>query len=329
METTIKRSAARARILLKERGLPYSDEIELHASGRQFPGGGHYGIEIPVVTSLTILETTIRLLQEAGINRARFGETVGSFLLSDSEIKEMLHCCAENGYGMLFSIGPRPEYDRKATFYRTDFGIEQGRALNNNEAFAHAVDGALRLIDFGCRGIINYDIGVLRTLSRLRTEGIIPQDTVFATSTHSVVSNAMIAEAYVENGADNLVVLHDVGLPVLQDIRAHVPDSVSISLPIDVYKSKGGFIRYGEIPEIVQICAPVFLKLGASAQAHPYDPVGKDNIARRIKRIEIGLEHLARSGIEATYLPDDSPFWLVPRPAQSASTSRTLTSAPV
>ncbi len=313
MESTIKRGAARARSLLQERGIPYSDEVPLRSSGKQFPGGGQYGIEIPVVTSLKILETIVPLLQNAGIMRARFGETVGELVLSESEKMEMLACCNETGYGMLFSTGPRPEYDRKATFARSEFGIEQGRVLNNHEAFAHAIDGALRVIDAGCKGIITYDLGVLRTLSRLRHDGVIPKDTTFATSTHSMVANAMIAEVYVENGANNLVVLHDISLQVVQEIRAHVPDSVSISLPIDVYKAKGGFIRFGEIPEIIQVGAPIFLKMGASAQGHPYDAVTKDGIARRVERVKIGLDHLARSGLDAACLPDDSPYWLIPR----------------
>lgn len=313
MNLEIKRGASRAREWLRKRDYPYSDEIPLVASNRQFPGGGHYGIEVPVVTSLRILETMIGGLKEAGIHRARFGETVGSFLLPDSELREMLHCCAEHQYGMLFSIGPRPEYDRKATFYRTEFGIEQGRRLNNNDAIACAVEDALRLADFGCRGIIIYDIGVMSILSRMRAEGLIPADTTFATSTHCMVANPLIADIYAEKGADNLVVLHDIGLPVLQEMRKRLPDRISISLPIDVYKSKGGFLRYYEIPEVVQVASPVFLKLGASAQAHPYDPVGQDNLRRRVTRIVLGLEHLRKAELDAKPLPNDSPFWLVPR----------------
>jgi hypothetical protein len=47
--------------------LPYSDEIILKASGREFAGGGHYGAEVPVVNSLQVLEATLGLLKKEGL----------------------------------------------------------------------------------------------------------------------------------------------------------------------------------------------------------------------------------------------------------------------
>jgi len=309
----IIRGGQNARKWLEENNYPYSDEIPLKASPYEFMDGGHYGLEMPVVNSLKILEQTIECLRKNGINRIRFGETKGSFLLSDKEIRDMLALCRDNSYGMLFSIGPRPEYDRKAAFYRSEFGLEQGRHINNNDGIACAVEDALRLTSFGCRALIVYDIGVMRILNRMKKTGALPSDTLLATSTHSMVCNPMIAEIHVENGAGNLVVLHDIGLPVLQEMRKVLKNNVSISLPIDVYASKGGFIRYYEIPEIIQIAAPVMLKLGASAQAHPYDSVGQTIIEQRVKNVLIGLEFLERSNLPLKMLNQNSSHWCIPK----------------
>ena len=56
------------------------------------------------------------------------------------------------------------------------------------------------------------------------------------------------------------------GLPRVQDMRA-LSRSSSWTSPREVYGQKGGFIRFYEVPELVQICSPMMLKVGASAQS--------------------------------------------------------------
>ncbi len=306
------RGAGRARRWLKGNNLPYSDEIPLQSSGAEFAEGGHYGVEIPVVNSFKVLEATIALIKQEGLPVTRFNETLGAFLLSDAEVKEMLAICRENGIGMVFSLGPRPEYDRKAAFYRGNFGLSQGRRVNNNDALAVSVEEALRLSELGCRGLIVYDLGVLRLLSRMKQEGILPQDVMIKTSSHCIVSNPMTSAVYAETGANSVTVTHDVGLPVLQEMRKATKDLV-LDIPTDVYGSKGGFIRFYEIPELVQIASPVFLKMGASAQAHPHDPVSQSTIQQRVQRVALGLEHLQRAGMPFKYINNASPHYCIPR----------------
>src|SRR5437763_594727 len=120
--TEITRGAGRARAWLADHDLPYSDEIPLGASSTTFDAGGQYGVEVPVVNNFHTLEATLRLLREEGLPVTRFNETLGAFLLSDAEVSDMLALCRENGVGMVFALGPRPEYDRKAAFYRGGFG---------------------------------------------------------------------------------------------------------------------------------------------------------------------------------------------------------------
>jgi len=311
LDSGIVRGASRARQWLRDNDLPYSDEIELQASGREFTDGGHYGVEIPVVNSFKVLEATLGLLKAEGLPVTRFNETLGAFLLSDAEVSDMLALCRESGAGMVFALGPRPEYDRKAAFYRGGFGASQGRRINNNDALAQSAEEALRLTEMGCRGLIAYDLGVIRMLSEMRTAGVLPADLMIKSSSHCIVSNPMTAKVYQENGTNSVTTMHDLGLAVLQDMRRTAPE-LTMDVPTDVYGSKGGFIRFYEVPELVQICSPMMLKIGASAQSHPHDPVNENTIRQRVQRVALCLEFLEKSGIEAKYISDLSVERCVP-----------------
>jgi hypothetical protein len=311
LDSGIVRGASRARQWLRDNDLPYSDEIELQASGREFADGGHYGVEIPVVNSFKVLEATLGLLKAEGLPVTRFNETLGAFLLSDAEVSDMLSLCRESGVGMVFALGPRPEYDRKAAFYRGGFGASQGRRINNNDALAQSAEEALRLTEMGCRGLIAYDLGVIRMLSEMRTAGVLPADLKIKSSSHCIVSNPMTAKVYQENGTNSVTTMHDLGLAVLQDMRKSAPE-LTMDVPTDVYGSKGGFIRFYEVPELVQICSPMMLKIGASAQSHPHDPVNENTIRQRVQRVALCLEFLEKSGIEAKYISDLSVERCVP-----------------
>jgi hypothetical protein len=311
VDMEITRGASRARRWLRDNGLPYSDEITLEASGREFADGGHYGVEIPVVNNFKVLEATLGLLRREGLPVTRFNETLGAFLLSDSEVKDMLDLCRENGVGMVFAMGPRPEYDRKAAFYRGGFGASQGRRINNNDAIAQSAEEAIRLTEMGCRGLIAYDLGVIRLLSDMRKAGVLPADLMIKSSSHCIVSNPLTARVYYENGTNSITTMHDLGLSVLQDIRKLSPD-LTIDLPTDVYGSKGGFIRFYEVPELVQICSPMMLKIGASAQSHPHDPVNENTIRQRVQRVALCMDYLNKSGLDVKYISSLSPQRCVP-----------------
>lgn len=309
--TDLTLSGSNAIQWLKNHDYGFSDDTRPRASARQFNNGGIYGVEIPVINNLDTLRKTIHILHNEGVYVSRFNETHGAFLLCDSEIQEMLALCREENYGMIFGLGPRPEYDRRAAFYRSPFGMEQARQLNNNDALRASVNDALRLAALGCRGLVVYDIGVLRILKLMRDESALPEDMIFKVSSHCMVSSPMLAQIHVENGADCLTTSHDVGLPVLQFMRKVSP-GVSLDVPMDVYHDKGGFIRFHEVAEIVQVAAPVFLKVGASAQSNPYDKVGDATIVQRVSRVKRVLEMLAETLPDAARICSNDPLLGLP-----------------
>jgi hypothetical protein len=276
---------------LETKGYPTVDDRPPTISEASFSTGGHYGVEVPVINSMACLEATLEAIRAAKIRVTRFNETVGAFLLSDGEILEMLAACREANIGITMSLGPRPEYDVRASFYRSEFGLEQGRRLNNNDAIRVCCDEAIRLAELGARGLIAYDLGVITVLAEMRADGLLPADLTIKASSHCMVTNQYIARVHAQAGADSVTTVHDLSAVMLGDIRAINP-GLCLDVPTDAYKSKGGYIRFHELAGILVAAAPVILKMGASAQGHPYDSIGNTTYAKRIDRVARGLEVL-------------------------------------
>lgn len=269
----------------------------LRPSTARFEDGSEFALEIPCINNFQILKSTVDALQESSVYATKFCETVGSFLLSDQEITDMIELCKQSSYGMAFSLSPRPEYDIKASFYRSEFGLEQARQVNNHEAFSYAIDDAYRLIDLGCRCIIVYDIGIMRCLYQLKLSDDLPKNLMLKASSHCMVSNPIIAKIYHENGATNVTTTHDCGIEVLNAMRLLNPELI-LDVPIDVYKSKGGYNRFHELPDLITYCAPITLKLGASLLGHPYDPNSLEIAPARVDRIKVALEWVGKGAAE-------------------------------
>ncbi len=278
---------------LRNNQYPYEDNQSLRKSKNTYPSGALFAIETPVINSYEILEKTIFWLGHYNIKCDRFNETRGAFLLSDSEIEDMLGLCQAKSVGILFSLSPRPEYDTKAAFYRSPFGLEQCRKLNNLDAITYCLEEALRLAELGCRGLIVYDIGVLKLLSEMREQGDLPKEMYFKASSHCMASNPFIAQTLQNNGANSITTIHDASLVMLQAMRKLCPD-LMLDVPIDTYTDKGGFIRFAELSNIVSVAAPVVLKVGASAQSNPYDTVNEAIIKNRVRMINTTQQHLYR-----------------------------------
>lgn len=76
----------------------------------------------------------------------------------------------------------------------------------------------------------------------------------------------------------------------------------AIDIPIDIHtenpKSTGGFIRHYEVPEMIRVAAPIYLKTGGSvAKTHSWDST-TDDAKQRAKQVS-----LVKRMID-TYYPD-------------------------
>jgi len=103
-------------------------------------------------------------------------------------------------------------------------------------------------------------------------------------------------------GASTLNVTPDLSLAQIAAIRA------ALDIPLDIYvevpDTLGGIIRLHEIPELIRVAAPVYVKFGLRNAPDIY-PSGSHLEAtaialsrERVRRARLGLDLLARSGYE-------------------------------
>ena len=139
-------------------------------------------------------------------------------------------------------------------------------------------------------------------LGKAREKGLLPRDLVVKGSALLGVANPLGIKLLVEDGMDTINVASDISLPRLAALRQ------AISIPIDLYiegpDGLGGFTRYHELPEIIRIAAPIYLKFGLRNAPNIYPSgVHLENAAiqtgrERVRRAAIGMEMLARSGTQ-------------------------------
>ena len=102
-------------------------------------------------------------------------------------------------------------------------------------------------------------------------------------SAHAGHGNPCSAKLLEGIGANSLNPVRDIQLPMIASIRQ------AIDIPIDIHtenpKSTGGFIRHYEVPEMVRIAAPLYLKTGGSVAAtHSWDTTEED-ARKRAKQV--------------------------------------------
>jgi len=161
----------------------------------------------------------------------------------------------------------------------------------------------LRGVSLGLRGVLVADAGLLWVLRDLKEKGELPEDLVVKVSVQLSAANAAAVKAMEDLGAGTYNTPTDLSLAQLAAIRA-VTD-----LPLDVYVEApddfGGFVRHYEIPDLVRVASPVFVKFGLRNAPNIY-PSGTHLEAtavalgrERVRRAEIGLSMLDRYFPEA------------------------------
>jgi len=117
------------------------------------------------------------------------------------------------------------------------------------------------------------------------------------------VANPAAARVVADLGASTINVPTDLSLAQIAAIRA------AVDVPLDVYveapDALGGFVRLHEIPELIRVAAPVYLKFGLRNAPDVYpsgthlDSVTVALSRERVRRARLGLELLERSGVAA------------------------------
>jgi len=270
------------RFFLKKTGLPQGDLFDLPTSEKRFEDGGQYRFEVPGIQGPKAMEALLVELKKYSIHIHRVTQTKGIMTLTDDEIMRMVDLAKRYHVDLILAIGPRATTDTSASV-KTPEGQRMGYRLRGQEQIVRAIEDVKRAARLGCRNFLVYDEGCLWILNKARAAGEIPNDCRFKVSAHTGHGNPCSAKLLEEIGADSINPVRDIQIQMLAAMRQ------AIDIPIDIHtenpESSGGFIRHYEVPEMIRVAAPIYLKTGGSvAKTHSWDSTEED-AKKRAKQV--------------------------------------------
>lgn len=295
-----------SRQFLESIGLPGADPADAPASSKRFPDGGEYRIEIPSTEGPRVLESVLNEAETRKVPVHRVSQGSGIMLMTDEEIAEMLDLGRKAGIEVNLFIGPRASFDIGAQVY-APAGKSLGLGLRGADQLVFAIEDLKRAVRLGLRSVLVSDIGLLKVIARMRSESKLPSDLVIKTSVMMAPANPASAQILQLLGAGTINIPSDLTIPQIAAIRA------AIDVPIDFYVEApdniGGFLRYYEIPGLIRVAAPIYLKFGLRNAPDVY-PSGTHlehtviALSReRVRRAEIAFEIIARYCPQAVMSP--------------------------
>jgi hypothetical protein len=283
----------------------------------RFPDGAHYRVEIPSVEGPRCLDAVLTEADRLEVPVSRVSQGSGVGMLTDAEIGEMVKLAAAAGVELSLFARPCAAWGPSA-MARAPAGAVLAPTAWGQDQLSAAVAEIRRAADLGVRSVLVSDLGVLATLGRLRAAGELPADMQAKVSVMLPVANPATAEVLVGLGANTLNLPTDLTLAHIAEIRA------AVSVPVDVYVESpdnlGGFVRHHELPTLVEIAAPVYIKFGLRNAPDVY-PSGThlDELTitlsrERVRRARLGLDLLRRSASTAECSPPGATGLAIPVP---------------
>jgi Peptidase family U32 len=267
-------------------------------SDLRFADGLRYRIEVPSVEGPGVLEAVLDEAERRSVPVRRVSQGSGVMMLTDDEIRAMARLGADAGVEVSLFLGPRGAWDTGAQSAATAAvgGVARGVA---------GVDASIaevrRGVALGIRSFLVADLGVLKALGDMRAAGDLPQSLVLKTSVLLPCANPETARTLADLGATTINVATDLSPGELRELRA------VCSAPLDVYvevpDDQGGFVRYYDVPEIVRLAAPVYVKLGLRNAPNIY-PSGLhlEDLA-----VKLGRERVRRAELVLRLLEERAP----------------------
>lgn len=264
----------KTRDFLASIGMPSGDSYDLPTSEKRFSDGAQYRFEVPGIQGPGAMKALLEEVDAKGMAIHRVTQTKGIMLLSDDDIQKMVDLAQKWRVELILATGPRATYDTSASVH-TEEGQRMGYRLRGQEQIVRAIEDVKRAIAFGCRTFLIYDEGCLWVLNEARKYGEIPADCKFKVSAHCGHGNPCSAKLLEGIGANSFNPVRDIQLQMLAALRQ------AVDIPIDVHTenpaSSGGFIRHYEVPEMIRVAAPIYLKTGGSvAKTHSWESSDAD-----------------------------------------------------
>jgi hypothetical protein len=210
------------------------------------------------------------------------------------ELDEMAQLGSEHGVEVSLFLGPRGAWDTGGQSLVTS---SVGVVARGDDGVDECIAEVERGIAHGIRSFLVGDLGTLATLGRLREAGDLPPNLVLKTSVLLPCANGATARVLQECGATTINVSTDLSVADLAGVRG------GCTAPLDIYvevpDDQGGFVRFYEVPEMIRVASPVYVKLGLRNAPNIY-PAGLhlEDLAvklgrERVRRAELVLRLLA------------------------------------
>lgn len=287
----------KTRDFIEKLGFPRGDCNDLPTSTKTFPDGAQYRVEIPSVEGVASFEAVVESCKEYDVYIHRISQGSGIMLLTDDELKQMAEIGRRENLEVSLFVGPRGSWDI-TPMQLASAGKIAGLRSQGMDQLVYGIEDVKRACDFGIRSILVADEGLLWLINEFKKAGELPSELVVKISVQMAQSNPVSIRIIEEAGAGTYNVPTDLTLARLATIRQ------AIDIPIDIYIEApddiGGFIRHYDIPEIIRVAAPVYIKFGLRNSPNIY-PSGthleNTSIAlckERVRRAKIGLDMLKR-----------------------------------
>jgi hypothetical protein len=285
---------------LHELGLPRGDLNDLPDSAKRFPDGAQYRIEIPSTEGPRCLEAVLQEADRLDVRVHRVSQGSGVFLQTDAELDELARQAHEASIEVSLFARPNAAWGLSATA-RAHAGF--AASAHGQEQVVANLEDCVRAAEHGFRSVLIADLGVLSLFAEARRVGLLPEEMQAKVSVMLPASNPASARVLEGLGASTINLPTDLTLGQIAAIRA------AVDVPLDVYveapDNVGGFLRHHEIPELIRVAAPVYVKFGLRNAPDVY-PSGTHLEAttvalsrERVRRARLGMELLARSGYDA------------------------------
>ena len=286
--------------------LPGGDNHALAPSKLRFADGGQYRIEIPSVEGPRVFREVLATAKELKVPVHRISQGSGIMLLTKNEISEMVRIGRDQRIEVCLFIGPRATFETGAQA-TSAAGKVIGLQHRGADQLVYAIEDVRRACELGIRSVLPADLGLIWVLNEMKKKGELPKNLVLKSSVTLPAANPATAKLFETAGVSTLNLPTDLSPAQMGAIRQAV--KVPIDMYIEVPDNFGGFIRYYELPQLLRVAAPIYLKFGLRNAPDIY-PSGlhiEDTAVKlgreRVRRARIALDLMQRYAPEAKMSP--------------------------
>ncbi len=283
--------------ILAKQGLPGWDSDDLAPSSKTFPDGRQWRLEIPSVEGPAAMQAVLDEARDRKVNVDRVSQGSGIFMLSHSEITQMLELGSAADTEVCLFVGPRASWDVGKQPV-SSAGSVAAPTLRGADQVRFALEDVRQATEIGLRSILVGDVGLLAVIGRAKRDGDLPEDLVIKTSVALACANPAMARVLEDLGATSINLGTDLSLAQIGAIRQ------AVDTPIDVYCEApddfGGAVRHYEVIDMVRVGAPIYIKYTVRNAPGIY-PSGAHlestvlaTARERVRRASLGISLLER-----------------------------------